>query len=76
MADIEQRRLQVMDIFRVLINERPSELCFIDQNFEEVHDLQSPEERKIWCYYPHCLRDSVSPECGIFNRPGVAGAVL
>ena len=35
-----------MDIFRVLINERPSELCFIDQNFEEVHNLQSPEERK------------------------------
>ena len=35
-----------MDLFRVLINERPSELCLIDQNSEEVHNLQSPDEEK------------------------------
>ena len=28
------------------------------------------------CYYPHRLGDSLSPVCVIFNRPGVAGAVL
>ena len=28
------------------------------------------------CYYPHLSKDLVSPVCGIFNRPGVAGAVL
>ena len=27
-------------------------------------------------YYPHMSRDSVSPICRFFNRPGVAGAVL
>ena len=36
-----------MDLFRVLINERPSELCLIDQNSEEVHNLQYPDEEKI-----------------------------
>ena len=25
---------------------RPSELCLIDQNFEEVHNLQSPDKEK------------------------------
>ena len=36
-----------MDLFRVLINDRPSELCVIDQNCEEVHNLQSPNEKKM-----------------------------
>ena len=35
-----------MDLFRVLINERPSELCPIDRNSEEVHNLHSPDEEK------------------------------
>ena len=43
MADLDKRRLQVMDVF----NERPSELCLINQNSEEVHNLQSPDENKI-----------------------------
>ena len=59
MADLDKRRLQVMDLFRVLINEKPSELCLIDQDSEEVHNLQSPDNkiiratilicREIWC---------------------------
>ena len=36
-----------MDLFRVLIIERSSELCLIDQNSEEVHDLQSPDEKMV-----------------------------
>ena len=36
-----------MDLFRVLINERPSELYLIDHNSEEVHNLQSANEKKI-----------------------------
>ena len=35
-----------MYLFRVLINQRPSELCLIDQNSEEVQNLQSPDEEK------------------------------
>ena len=31
-----------MDLFRVLINEGQSKLCLIDQDFEKVHNLQSP----------------------------------
>ena len=45
--------------------------------------LQKRRRKKIWkktlwywCYYLHRSRDSVSSICGIFNRPGVAGAVL
>ena len=48
-----------MDFFRVLINKRPSKICLIDQNREEVHNLQSPNGkntgatirigREIWC---------------------------
>ena len=49
-----------MDLFRFLINERQSELCPIDHNSEEVHNLQYPDEEKnfgstiligrdIWC---------------------------
>ena len=34
-----------MDLFRVLIIEGPSKLCLNDQNSEEVHDLQSPDEK-------------------------------
>ena len=56
-----------MDLFRILINEMPSELCFLDQNSEEVHILQSPDEKKYWCYYPHWLRYLVSPIWGIFH---------
>ena len=36
-----------MDLFRYLINERPSELCLIDQNSKEVHNLQCPDEKNI-----------------------------
>ena len=42
-----KRRLLVMDLFRDLINKRPSELCVIDQNSEEVHNLQSSNEKQI-----------------------------
>ena len=35
-----------MDLFGVLINERPSKLCLIDQNSKEVHNLQSPDDEK------------------------------
>ena len=35
-----------MDLFRVLINERPSVLCLIDQNSGEVHNLQDPDEEE------------------------------
>ena len=47
MADLDKRILQVMDLFRVLINEKPSELCLIDQDSEEVHNLQSPDRKII-----------------------------
>ena len=36
-----------MNLFRVLINERSSEICLIDQNSEEVYNLQSPDEKNI-----------------------------
>ena len=36
-----------MDLFRVLINERPSKLCLIDQHSEEVHKLQSSDKKKL-----------------------------
>ena len=55
-----------MDLFIVLINERPSDLCLIDQNSEEIHNLQSPDEKKYLCYYLHRLRDLVSPICAFF----------
>ena len=29
------------------LNKRRSELCLIDQNSEEVHNLKSPDEKKI-----------------------------
>ena len=45
-VNLDKQRLQVMDLFRVLINKRPSQLCLIDQNSEEVQNLQSPEEEK------------------------------
>ena len=61
MAYIDKRRLQVVDLFRLLKNERPTELCLIYQNSEEVHNLQSPDKKKYWCYYPHRSRDLVSP---------------
>ena len=63
MSTFFMRKLQFIDHFRVLINERPSELCLIDHNSEEVHNLQSPNEKKYWCYYPHWSRDSVFPVC-------------
>ena len=44
MADLDKKRLQFMDLFKILINEWPSELCLIDQNSEEVHNLQSCDE--------------------------------
>ena len=47
MAYLHKRRLQVMDLFIVLINEGPSELCLINQNSEEVHTLQSPNKKKL-----------------------------
>ena len=36
-----------MNLFRVLINDMPSELCLIDQNSEEARNLQSPDEKNI-----------------------------
>ena len=36
-----------MDLFRVLINERPAELCLIDRNSNKVHNLQSFNEKEI-----------------------------
>ena len=36
-----------MDLFRVLIDERPSELCPIEQNSQELHNLQSSDEKQI-----------------------------
>ena len=60
MPDLDKWILQVMDLFRVLINKRPSKLSLIDQNSEEVHNLQYPDKEKnigatiricleIWC---------------------------
>ena len=46
MVDLDKRKFQVMDLFRVLINKRLSELCLIDQNYEEVHNLKSPDEEE------------------------------
>ena len=43
---LRQKEMQVMDLFRVLIKERPSELCMIDQNSKKIHNLQSPDEKK------------------------------
>ena len=36
-----------MDLFRVLINERPAELCLIDRNPNKVNNLQSFNEKEI-----------------------------
>ena len=50
MDNLDKRRLQVMDLFRVLINERPSKLFLIDQNCEEVHTrLYLNELQKEYC---------------------------
>ena len=46
MTNLEKRGLQAMDLFRVLNNERPSEICLIDQNSEKVPELQSPDEKQ------------------------------
>ena len=36
-----------------------------------IHNVVSPPNKsgKYQCYYPHMLRDSVSPVCGILKKP-------
>ena len=46
MVDLDKTKLQAMDLFRDLINKRLSEFCLIDQNYEEVHNLKSPDEEE------------------------------
>ena len=55
-----------MDLFKVVTNERPSELCLLDLNSEEVHNLQSPDENKIFVLLSALVERFRSPVCGIF----------
>ena len=59
-----------MDLFRVVIDERPSELCLNNQNSEEVHNLQSPDGNKILVLLsPSVERFSIS-RLRDFLKPG------
>ena len=55
-----------MDLFRVVTNERPSELCLLDQNSEEVNNLQSPDENKIFVLLSSLVDRFRSPVCRVF----------
>ena len=58
--------LPVMDLFRVVTNERPSELCLHDKNSEEVNNLQSPDENKIFVLLSSLVDRFRSPVCRVF----------
>ena len=60
MANLDKRRFKVMDLFRVLVNKRPSVLFVIDHNSEEVHNLQSPDEKILVLLFALVKRFGVS----------------